>query len=174
VVVSGAPGAGKSTIAGPLAQELGFPLLSKDAIKEALFDSLGHTCHDELASSRQLGAAAMELLWRLAGRCPTVVLEANFRSRSPHERERLLELSPTPVEVYCRVPVDIAARRYGERGARGDHHPVHVLRSISPAALTEFQEPLALGPVLEVDTTVPVDVASVATAVREMFDRVSW
>jgi adenylate kinase family enzyme len=41
VIVSGAPGAGKSTMAGPLAGELGFPLLSKDVIKETLFDVVG-------------------------------------------------------------------------------------------------------------------------------------
>lgn len=40
VLVSGAPGAGKTTIAQPLAEALGFPLLSKDHIKETLYDSL--------------------------------------------------------------------------------------------------------------------------------------
>ncbi len=40
VLVSGAPGAGKSTLAGPLAAELGFALLTKDQIKETLHDAL--------------------------------------------------------------------------------------------------------------------------------------
>ncbi|HEY1641760.1 MAG TPA: AAA family ATPase [Streptosporangiaceae bacterium] len=40
VLVSGAPGAGKSTLAGPLAAELGFALLTKDRIKETLHDAL--------------------------------------------------------------------------------------------------------------------------------------
>ncbi len=167
VLVSGAPGAGKSTLAVPLARALGFPLLAKDVIKEALFDALGHTCEDELASSRRLGATSMELLWRLAAECPEVVLEANFRSASAYERKRVQALGPAPVEVHCRVAPEIAAQRYDERGARSDHHPVHVLRTISPSALAEFQEPFALGPVIEVDTTSPVDVGAVADAVRE-------
>ena len=79
VLVSGTPGAGKSVLARPLAALLGLPLLSKDVIKETLFDVLGHLTDDDLASSRQLGGATMELLWRLAGECPAVVLEANFR-----------------------------------------------------------------------------------------------
>ena len=40
VLISGAPGAGKSTLAGPLAAELGFALLTKDRIKETLHNAL--------------------------------------------------------------------------------------------------------------------------------------
>ncbi len=162
VVVSGAPGAGKSTLAAPLARALGFPLLAKDVIKESLFDALGHVDADPLASSRRLGGAAMELLWRLAGACPSVVIEANFRSHSAHERRRLAALSPRPVEVYCRLPAEQAAARYARRGARPDHHPVHVMRSLPVSAFHEFQEPMGLGPVLEVDTSTPVDVPALA------------
>src|ERR1700761_910070 len=61
VFVSGAPGAGKSTLAVPLAAELGFPLVSKDQIKETLHDALGSPPADMIWSQR-LGAAAMELL----------------------------------------------------------------------------------------------------------------
>jgi predicted kinase len=172
VVVSGAPGAGKTTLAVPLAQALGFPLLSKDAIKETLFDVLGHTSANELESSRRLGAAAMTLLWRLAADCPAVVIEANFRSASEQERTRLQKLSPTPVEVYCRLAPAVAAARYNERGARADHHRVHVVRSISAAELVEFQAPFALGPVIEADTTYPIDVVPLAAAVRQALDEI--
>ena len=51
VVVSGAPGAGKSTLAEPLAKALGFPLLSKDVIKETIFDSIGDFRSDLVATS---------------------------------------------------------------------------------------------------------------------------
>ncbi len=70
MIVSGAPGAGKSTVAGPLAAELSFPSLSKDVIKETLFDQLGHVAEDERRSSQQLGGASMELLWRVPQRGP--------------------------------------------------------------------------------------------------------
>jgi uncharacterized protein len=167
VVVSGPPGAGKTTLAVPLAAALGFPLLSKDVIKESLFDVLGHVDTDPVASSRRLGAASMELLWRLAAQCPAVVIEANFRSRSPYEREQLRALSTRPVEVYCRVPTAVAAQRYAARGAQSDHHRVHVLRSLPLAAFDEYLEPMGLGPVFEVDTSAPVDVPTLARRVQE-------
>jgi predicted kinase len=165
VVVSGAPGAGKSTLAGPLARVLGFPLLSKDVIKETLFDQLGHVEDDEVASSKKLGATAMELLWRLAAECPSVVIEANFRSHNSYERERLNVLSSRPVEVYCRVPIAVAAERYARRGASAAHHEVHVERSLPDASFEGFQSAFNLGPVLEVDTTRAVDVEALAAEV---------
>lgn len=109
----------------------------------------------------------MSLLWRLAAECPAAVLEANFRSQSDFERGQIRELCERPVEVYCRVLPEEAARRYSERGARVDHHEVHVLRSISPEALDEFQTPFNLGPVIEVDTTAPVDIDDLAAAVQD-------
>jgi predicted kinase len=172
VVVSGPPGAGKSTLAVPLSAALGFPLLSKDVIKETLFDALGHVDDDELASSRRLGAAAMELLWRLAEQFPAVVIEANLRSGSPYERERLRALSPRPVEVYCRLPADLAAERYADRGARPDHHAVHVLRSLPASAFEESQQPMRVGPVLEVDTSKPVDVLALASRIQAVLREV--
>jgi hypothetical protein len=121
------------------------PFISKDTIKESLFDSLRgdpqrfrpsrHAVRDTAVgqllgrrASRQLGGAAMNLLWRLAAECPSAVLEANFRTQSEYERKRVTELCQHPVEVYCRVPPDVAASRYTERGARPERHRAHVMR----------------------------------------------
>ena len=81
VYVSGAPGSGKTSLAVPLAAELGYALLTKDRIKETLHDAFGAP-EPDLAWSRGLGGAAMELLWALAADAPAVVIEANFRPRS--------------------------------------------------------------------------------------------
>jgi len=129
VLVSGAPGAGKSTLAAPLAARLNFPLLAKDAIKETLFDALGGAAGD-LAQSRLFCGAAMETLWTLAAHCPAVVLEANFRPRSAHERARIAALGGAVVEVYCACPREEAARRFAARAAAGVH-PAHFRTSLS-------------------------------------------
>ena len=164
VLVSGAPGSGKTSLAVPLAAELGFALLRKDRIKETLHDGLGAP-EPDLAWSKRLGGAAMELLWALAADAPAVVLEANFRPRSAYERGRIKALSATPVEVNCACPPELAARRYAERAAAS--HPVHVMTTLSPAFLAEFDRPVGLGDLITVDTTGPVDVAALAARVRE-------
>jgi chloramphenicol 3-O-phosphotransferase len=181
VFVSGAPGSGKSTLAGPLAAELGFTLLGKDLIKETLHDALwaavvpgaagtpgaagvARAPAPDLVGSNRTGAAAMELLWALAAEMPAVVLEANFRPRHAYPRSRILALSAHPVEVNCACPLELAARRYAERAA--NRHPVHVLTSLSPEAMAEYDQPVGVGELITVDTTVPVDAGAVADRVR--------
>jgi predicted kinase len=169
VLVSGAPGAGKSTLAGPLSEVLGFPLLSKDVIKEQLVDTLPVGDPDPLVWSRVVGAAAMELLWVLARQPTTVVLEANVRPRSELERQRLLGLDRPVVEVHCTCPPQVAADRFRRRAAAGDRDAAaHPLTSLTPELLAEFDGPMRVGPVVEVDTTGQVDVADVADRVRRV------
>jgi predicted kinase len=163
VLVSGAPGSGKTSLAGPLAAELGFALLGKDRIKERLHDALGAP-ESDLAWSQRLGAAAMEVLWALAADAPAVVLEANFRPRHVYVRDQILALCARPVEVNCVCPPELAASRYAERAATS--HPVHVVTSLTPEVLAEYDRPLGLGEVITVDTTRPVDVAGLADRVR--------
>jgi predicted kinase len=168
VLVSGAPGAGKSTLAVPLAAELGFTLLRKDQIKEKLHDALYDQARGaaaiDLAWSRKLGGAAMELMWMLAAEAPAVVLEANFRPHSGHERGKIAGLGGCIVEVNCSCPPELATRRYAARTAIS--HPVHVQTSLSPEFIAEFDRPVGIGQLITVDTTVPADVAALAERVR--------
>ncbi len=163
VLVSGAPGAGKTTLARPLAEALGFALLSKDDIKETLHDALALPVGD-LAWSRRIGGASMELLWALASRCPQVVLEAPFRPHGPNERLRFPGLARPIVEVYCECPPAICAQRYAQRSAHS--HATHVIKSLSPEMLAEFNGPVGVGPVIPVDTTRPVDIPALTTTVQ--------
>jgi predicted kinase len=74
VIVSGPPGSGKSTLAQHLAHRLVLPLFAKDTIKEALMDALDVP---DVATSRRLGAAAIETLLALARANGRGVLESN-------------------------------------------------------------------------------------------------
>ena len=163
VFVSGAPGAGKTSLAVPLAVELGFALVCKDKLKETLHDALGAPAPD-LAWSRKLGAAAMELLWALAADAPSVVIEANFRPRDPYQRRKLSALAEQPVEVWCQCDPELAARRYNDRARTC--HPIHVQASVPPDVRAEYEQPVGIGKLVTVDTAIPVDVVAVAAAVR--------
>ena len=166
VLVSGAPGSGKSTLAGPLAAELGFALLSKDTIKETLHDQLGDAgelgAGYELAWSRRLGAAAMELLWMLAGLAPAVVLEANFWPDDERVADRIRGLPGALVEVYCNCPVPVALSRYARRA--GGRHPAHAeaRRNLTAADYARYGRPVGVGELIVVDTTAAVEIAELA------------
>jgi predicted kinase len=165
VYVSGAPGSGKTTLAAPLAAELGYAFLSKDRIKETLHDALGAPEPDP-AWSRRLGAAAMELLWALAAGAPAVLIEANFRPYSDYERAKLSGLAAQAVEVHCACPPELDVRHYNARAT----HPVHVVTTLGLGAMAEYDRPVGIGTLVAVNTAVTVDVAAVATAVRGCYE----
>jgi predicted kinase len=170
VLVSGPPASGKTTVARPLAEALGFALLTKDDIKESLFTSLDGPPGD-LAFSRRIGDAAMHLLWTLAPRCPRVVVEANFRTQSAFERGQVADLISLPgtrlVEIFCRIPLEESARRFAERARVERHHPAHALTEMSLEQLAVYAEPFALSRVIEVDTSRVVDADALLARVRE-------
>jgi hypothetical protein len=104
-----------------------------------------------------------KLLWALAADAPAVVLEANFRPRHAYGRDRISALSPHPVEVNCVCPPELAARRYAEPAATS--HSVHVVTSLTPEMLAEYDRPVGIGELIAVDTTAPVDVPALAERV---------
>ena len=97
-----------------------------------------------------------------------MVIEANFRPHSEYERTKLSRLAARPVEVHCACPPELAVQRYNARIT----HPVHVVTTLQPEAMTEYDRPVGIGALVSVDTTVPIDVNAVATAVRACHDRI--
>jgi predicted kinase len=153
IVVSGAPGTGKSTVAAALARGLGRPELSLDAVKESLADVLG--LGDEAWSDR-LGDAAAEVVFRLCPRQPLAVVEGWWRGA---RRERAIEEFAGALEVFCHCDPELAVERMRARHTTG-RHPIHrdminpgILGGAGRAAATVT--PLGLGGLVTVDTGRP-------------------
>jgi predicted kinase len=165
VYISGRPGAGKSSLAFPLAADLGYSLVTKDMVKEALHDALyvpGEGKID-LAWSRRLGAASFALLWTLAARAGDMVIEANFHPHNDEALDRLRGLGGQTVEVHCACPAEVAHARYNARS----RHEVHQ-GTLPLSAMDKYDRPVGIGTLITVDTTGPVDVAAVAAEVRRL------
>jgi len=165
IVVSGAPGTGKSTIAGALGAALRFPVLTLDPVKEALADVLG--LGDEDWSNR-LGDAAAEVVFRLASAFPDAVAEGWWRGA---RRDRARAEFADATEVFCHCDPPLAADRAAARIGHG-RHPIH-RDVINPAMadlvglLAASVTPLRLGAALvEVDTGTPGAGARAVAAIR--------
>lgn len=172
IVVSGAPGTGKSTIAAALAADLRWPVLALDAIKETLADVLG--LGDEDWSNR-IGDAAAEVVFRLSAQFPDVVAEGWWRGA---RRERALGEFAGAVEVFCRCDPQLVAGRMRARHGAG-RHPIH-RDVINPSlldrvtALAATVTPMGLGASLvTVDTGQPGASASAIAAVTAELSRPS-
>lgn len=162
VIVTGPPGAGKTILARRIAQELGFPYIGKDDIKETLFDTLGWRDREW---SQKLGAASFELLFLFveielrAGR--SLVTETAFwpeyhtaRFRELKERYRF-----KVAQIYCTALAAILFERFQKRAESGERHPGHADHL---ATCDQFQKFLNVrrygvleidGALLEVDTS---------------------
>jgi predicted kinase len=156
VLVSGLPGSGKSTVARPLAATLGWPLLSKDVIKEVLWDVLGS---GDRQHSARLGAAAQEVLFRAAADAPCAVIDTFVHHGWKHQ---LLALPAPVVEVHCACPVDVARARYAARRRHASHFDADLLADTWDRWEREDSGPIAVGPVPQVDTSQPVGIDSIA------------
>lgn len=165
MVVSGAPGTGKSTLASALAGSLQLPLLSLDHIKEALADVLG--LGDEVWSNR-VGDAAAEVVFHLAKSFPGAVAEGWWRR---DRRVRAVEEFQGCIELYCRCDPAVAQQRAAARLGQ-QRHPIH-RDVINPTILDTFAamaaevEPLRLGgELIVIDTTYTYDLGELVACTR--------
>ena len=163
--VTGPPASGKSSVVEPLARALPcFALLQKDPLKEALYEAMHEADPQNPPASRLLSNVARRMLWALAPDCPRVILEANFRTLDPDERARFQSLNAYKLEIHCVCPFEVALHRFASRA--GNRHPAHTVHTLTPQVFAESQLPFALSPVIEVNTTTPIDVPRLLDQIR--------
>ncbi len=134
ILVTGIPAAGKSSIARYLSKELNLPLISKDDIKERLFDEIGFQSRTEKV---RLGSAAMQLMYDMADRLLTCglpcILENNFENAS---RDGLMELLDRhgceAITVNVTGDYRVIYDRFMERNQSPQRHRGHVVNDCYP------------------------------------------
>jgi predicted kinase len=166
VVVTGPPGAGKTTIATELRTRLGLPLIAKDTLKELLGGSLGI---EERTRSQQLGVLVFELIAlvvkELLEQGVSVIAEGNFTEQST----LFAGLPPAAiVQVYVTAAPETLRERMLTRDTH--RHPVHYDREAADevsarAAAGEWQALSIGGRLIEIDTTTWPDLDEVLAPV---------
>jgi predicted kinase len=153
LIVSGLPCAGKTSIAERLAGELKLPLMTKDGIKELLFNSLGWKDREW---SKQLSHASVELLLYFAenqlAAGNSLIIECNFQPDLAAPRLRAMQARYAAVvfQIYCRADADTLYQRFKVRTGR--RHPGHA----DEQYLAEFHTLLDRTPQAALDLDCPV------------------
>lgn len=167
VVVGGAPGTGKSTLATALAERIDGVVLSSDRVRDEVEPRSGGT-NDVVGAGRysdgRIDHVYDELLARaepLLAHGERVVIDASWLDPAKRRRVRALaeRTSSHLTELRCTCPPEVAERRIAERARQGDDASevtVELARTIAASA-PPWPE------AHEVDTTIPAaDAARVA------------
>lgn len=134
IVIAGIPGAGKTTLAEYLSKELRMPLISKDLLKEILFDNIGFKSRKEKVN---LNNASLEIAYYLIRQlmiCKgTFILENNFESTSTKQIKKLLEqYNYKPITLYLKGDYKIIYERFIKRNINQNRHPGHIVNDYYP------------------------------------------
>ena len=183
VVISGHPCTGKTSVGRALARDLSLPLIAKDDIKEALFDTLGT---GDRAWSQKLGRATYRLLYIAletqlrAGR--SAIVESNFNAATASTKfSGLRERFPfEPFQIICHTEPEVLFERFRWRSLSGERHPGH-LDEILYAELAARYDPHEYrsldigGTVASVDTTdfACLDYAPLVAQIRETLEYIA-
>jgi predicted kinase len=126
VLVGGAPGAGKSTLARRLGEALWLPVLSRDAIKVGLAEPRGI---DDPVRGRELAERTFALIYGTIGHfldagCSLIAEHGFWRGRSESELAPLIKRARAAL-VHCHLPREEHIRRCEARLSRRERHGSH-------------------------------------------------
>ena len=134
IILAGMPATGKSTVAAALSAAFHYPIIEKDNIKEALFDTIGF---ENYPQKRRLDIAANEVLLHLlkavfkAG--SSVIVDNNFDADSTKKLCALIEeYKPRTVTVFLRGDAQTLYERYVKRDNAHARHLGHILQEHYP------------------------------------------
>jgi len=116
VLVGGAPGTGKTTLAEGLAEQLGWVVISTDDVRRELVSTRAQDRYSPEAK-RSTYAELLRRARVALSRGESVIADATWTSGEErgHARDVALATCSDLVELWCRLPVGIAAERAEQR-----------------------------------------------------------
>ena len=134
ILVAGIPAAGKSTMAEAISERMKLPVISKDTIKELLFDNVGFQSRAEKVN---LGIASMEIMYYAAGQLMKAghpfILENNFEYSSEYGIKSLIKkYEYSALTITLTGDYNVIYQRFLERESSPDRHRGHVVNDCYP------------------------------------------
>lgn len=134
IIITGAPSSGKTTLAKKISNEFGIPLISKDDIKETLFDSIGT---GDREWSQYLGGTSYDLLYHffkvIVSSNNPVIIESNFDyKRACNKLSDFKEKYGFEVlTIKCLADLDVLFERFINRDKCGERHEGHIVSNFT-------------------------------------------
>jgi len=161
IIISGLPCTGKTDLGKRLANKFNLPYVSKDEIKELLFDSLGWK---DRKWSKKLGLTSYDLLYFFAESqlkaSKSFIIESNFKAKFVTEKflNWQKKYGYEPIQIVCKTEGETLFKRFKKRAESGERHPGHVdhlnYDEFKKSLLKGEYKPLDIGgEMIEVDTT---------------------
>ncbi|WP_052466432.1 AAA family ATPase [Beduini massiliensis] len=173
IIITGVPASGKTTLAHYLSQILHIPMVSKDEMKEILFDTVGF---DNRKEKVKLGVGSTKLLYYFAGRMMQAkqdfILENNFEKSDEDDLKQLFEKSKYQC-LTLKLTGDLftiyeryVKREFHPSRHRGhivnDHYPTNEKIFPCPSSFEDYQKGIqhrgmddfnGVGKIVEIDVT---------------------
>lgn len=129
IIITGLPCTGKTKLGKRLAEEFRLPFISKDGIKEFLFDNLGW---EDREWSKKIGVVSYGLLYHIAELIlkaeKNLIVESNFDPKFANKK--FLDLKKkynlVPFQIRCYTDGEILFDRFKKRAESDERHPGHV------------------------------------------------
>jgi predicted kinase len=181
IIVTGRPAAGKSTLAKWLSYELKLPLVSKDSIREELFDCLGWK---DRKWAQELGKASVDMMFYFAnaelevGR--SIIMDNSFYPPVSNPRFQALkdQYHAESIQIVCDSDRETLFHRFRDRADAGIRHPGHgdhdVLEELYVYLCNNSLQVLEIGgTVLKVNTTdfSSIDYQEILQQVKELLTK---
>jgi glucokinase len=165
LMVNGVPASGKSSLARGLSKRTGWPVLALDTVKTPFLELIEGV---DRAFNRTLGRASYKSIFSIIQEAPegaTFIVDAWFGFQPVSVLQEHIDAAgiKSVAELWCHAPPAVVAQRYSDRASnRHSGHPgaSYVSELIE---LAKRAEPFRLGPVLDVDTTAPQEIAAIAS-----------